>query len=220
MGGRTSPAVVWPSAVAERCIIALLAALCGVPGLSGGGDGSAPSGSTPRPRSTAHPSGLDDGGGANTATTIVDPDADTVEFMEFLMFDIQDTWDRYFEEAGQVYEPTTLVIFEDVVNTGCGQATSAVGPFYCPAPGDNKVYVDLDFYNELTRRFGAPGDFAQAYVIAHEVGHHIQSITGISDAVRSAQQRRTPATATSTRSARSSRPTAWPGCGPTRPTSG
>ena len=120
-------------------------------------------------------------------TTVVDPDADTVEFMQFLMFDIQDTWDGYFTDAGQNYQPTSLVIFEDVVDTGCGQATSAVGPFYCPAPGDNKVYIDLGFYNELSRRFGAPGDFAQAYVIAHEVGHHIQSITGISDAVRSAQ---------------------------------
>lgn len=117
----------------------------------------------------------------------VDPDADTVEFMEFLMFDIQDTWDEYFDQAGLSYQPTTLVIFEDVVQSGCGQATSQVGPFYCPAPNDMKVYVDLDFYDELARRFGAPGDFAQAYVIAHEVGHHIQAITGISDSVRQAQ---------------------------------
>ncbi len=118
---------------------------------------------------------------------IVDADADTKEFMEFLMFDIQDTWDVYFDQAGLAYQPTTLVIFDDVVSTGCGQATSAVGPFYCPAPNDQKVYVDFSFYTELSRRFGAPGDFAQAYVIAHEVGHHIQSITGISDQVRQAQ---------------------------------
>ena len=117
----------------------------------------------------------------------VDADADTVEFMEFLMFDIQDTWDEYFDQAGLNYQPTTLVIFEDVVDSGCGRATSQVGPFYCPAPNDMKVYVDLDFYDDLARRFGAPGDFAQAYVIAHEVGHHIQAITGISDGVRQAQ---------------------------------
>ncbi len=124
---------------------------------------------------------------AGPGTTVVDPDGDTKDFMQFLMFDIQDTWDLYFDEAGQNYQPTTLVIFEDAVSTGCGRATSAVGPFYCPAPGDNKVYIDFEFYDQLSRRFGAPGDFAQAYVIAHEIGHHIQSITGISDAVRSAQ---------------------------------
>jgi predicted metalloprotease len=129
-----------------------------------------------------------EGGQVESAgTEVVDPDADTKEFMKFLMFDIQDTWDGYFEQAGLTYQPTTLVIFDDVVSTGCGQATSAVGPFYCPAPNDQKVYVDFAFYDELTRRFGAPGDFAQAYVIAHEVGHHIQSITGISDQVRQAQ---------------------------------
>lgn len=117
----------------------------------------------------------------------VDPDADTVEFMKFLMFDIQDTWDAYFDQAGITYQPTSLVIFDDVVDTGCGRATSAVGPFYCPHPNDQQVYIDLGFYDELSRRFGAPGDFAQAYVVAHEVGHHIQSIVGISDQVRSAQ---------------------------------
>ena len=134
-------------------------------------------------------SGLGSGGAVAPVGSeqVVDPDADTVEFMQFLMVDIQDTWDEYFDQAGLAYQYTTLVIFEDQVSTGCGNATSAVGPFYCPAPGDNKVYVDLDFYTELSRRFGAPGDFAQAYVIAHEVGHHIQSITGISDGVRQAQ---------------------------------
>ncbi len=131
---------------------------------------------------------LDAGGTVDSSgSDVVDPDADTIEYMEFLMFDIQDTWAEYFDQAGTVYQETTLVIFEDVVDSGCGQATSAVGPFYCPAPNDRKVYVDLEFYDQLSSRFGAPGDFAQAYVIAHEVGHHIQSITGISDAVRQAQ---------------------------------
>jgi predicted metalloprotease len=120
-------------------------------------------------------------------TTIVDPDEDTVLLIQGLMFDIQETWDIYFEESNQTYQYTEIVLFDDVVNTGCGRATSSVGPFYCPAPGDNKVYIDLGFFDQLSTRFGAPGDFAQAYVIAHEIGHHIQSITGISDAVRTAQ---------------------------------
>jgi predicted metalloprotease len=105
------------------------------------------------------------------------------------MADIQDTWSEYFDRAGQNYTTTSLVLFTDSVRTGCGNATSAVGPFYCPAPGDNQVYLDLGFYDELATRFGAPGDFAQAYVIAHEVGHHIQSLTGISDGVTQARQR-------------------------------
>lgn len=132
-------------------------------------------------------SGLDAGAVDTGGIQVVDPDADTKEFMQFLMVDIQDTWAEYFDSAGINYEPTSLVIFDGVVSSGCGQATAAVGPFYCPAPNDRKVYVDFSFYDELSRRFGAPGDFAQAYVIAHEVGHHIQSITGISDAVRNAQ---------------------------------
>lgn len=103
------------------------------------------------------------------------------------MEDIQVVWDGYFTDAGLDYQFTSMVLFEDAVSTGCGNATSAVGPFYCPAPGDNKVYIDLLFYNELASRFGAPGDFAQAYVIAHEVGHRLQSVTGISDQVRQAQ---------------------------------
>ncbi len=126
--------------------------------------------------------------GAGTGSQIVDPESDSTDYMKFLMIDIQETWDEYFERAGINYQPTSLVIFDDVVATGCGQATSAVGPFYCPAPGDNKVYVDFAFFDELASpRFGASGDFAQAYVIAHEVGHHLQSILGISDAVRQAQ---------------------------------
>lgn len=125
----------------------------------------------------------------SSGSEVVDRNADTYEFMEFLMFDVQETWDEYFDQAGLTYEFTKLVVFEDSVRTGCGNATSAVGPFYCPAPGDNKVYIDFNFYEQLSRDFGAPGDFAQAYVIAHEIGHHIQSIAGISDEVRAAQQR-------------------------------
>ncbi|MDH4278202.1 MAG: zinc metallopeptidase [Acidimicrobiia bacterium] len=158
-------------------IVVVLGLLFGVDLSGGGGDlgidaGGLPSGSGPVS------SGLDE---------TVDPDADTKEYLEFLMFDIQDTWDVYFDQAGLAYQPTSLVLFDGAVSTGCGQANAAVGPFYCPAPGDNKVYIDLSFYDQLSTRFGAPGDFAQAYVIAHEVGHHIQSVVGISDQVRQAQ---------------------------------
>ena len=115
-----------------------------------------------------------------------DPDAELVDFMNFLIEDVQAAWEPIFEQAGRRYEPTTLVLFEQGTETGCGYGTEAVGPFYCPA--DRQVYVDLDFFRELSRRFGAPGDFAQAYVIAHEVGHHVQNVLGISDQVRQAQQ--------------------------------
>ncbi|MCL4137060.1 UNVERIFIED_CONTAM: hypothetical protein GTU68_045273 [Idotea baltica] len=132
-------------------------------------------------------SGFDGGSVSTGSGTASNIDDETEAFMSFLMFDIQETWDEYFTESGQLYQETTLVIFDGVVDTGCGRATAQVGPFYCPAPGDQQVYIDFEFYSDLSRRFGAPGDFAQAYVIAHEIGHHIQSITGISDAVRSAQ---------------------------------
>lgn len=130
-------------------------------------------------------------GGSGTTVALTDEEGNIQDedraYMGALMLDIQDTWAQLFEGSGQTYVETKMVLFNDVVDTGCGQATSAVGPFYCPAPGDNKVYIDLGFYDELATRFGAPGDFAQAYVIAHEVGHHVQSITGASDRVRQAQ---------------------------------
>ncbi len=126
--------------------------------------------------------------GASGDAPAVDPQAETREYVSALMADIQDTWAEYIERAGLNYTETKLVLFTDAVQTGCGNATAGVGPFYCPAPGDNKVYIDLSFYDELATRFQAPGDFAQAYVIAHEIGHHIQNLTGISDKVRQAQQ--------------------------------
>jgi predicted metalloprotease len=108
------------------------------------------------------------------------------EFVGFVVQNVQDSWAQLFSEAGQQYQPTVLVLFDGATTSGCGNASARTGPFYCPA--DAKVYLDLSFFRELQERFGAPGDFAQAYVIAHEVGHHVQNVLGISDEVRAEQQ--------------------------------
>jgi predicted metalloprotease len=115
-----------------------------------------------------------------------DPDAATVDFVSAVLDDIQVFWIDEFARADLVYEEADLVLFTDQTNSGCGPASSAVGPFYCPP--DQTAYLDIGFFEELRRRFGAPGDFAQAYVLAHELGHHVQNITGISDQVRRLQQ--------------------------------
>jgi hypothetical protein len=104
------------------------------------------------------------------------------EFVAVVLADTEDTWNQIL---GQQYRDPKLVLFSSDVQSACGFAQSAVGPFYCP--GDEKVYLDLDFFDELSRRFGAPGDFAQAYVIAHEVGHHVQTVLGIEEQVRQAR---------------------------------
>jgi len=109
------------------------------------------------------------------------------DFVKAVVGSTEDVWNKLFAENGQKYPAPAVIVFEKATTSGCGQASAASGPFYCPA--DKKVYFDLAFFDELAKRFGAPGDFAQAYVIAHEVGHHIQTITGISSQVRSAQQR-------------------------------
>ena len=106
-----------------------------------------------------------------------------VDFVDAVMRDAQQTWTNIL---GSRYEPTKVVLFRDQIDTACGFAQSATGPFYCP--GDRKVYLDLGFYDELQRRFGAPGDFAQAYVLAHELGHHVQRLTGTETQVRQQQQ--------------------------------
>lgn len=115
-----------------------------------------------------------------------DPDARLVEFMNFLVIDIQDSWRGTFEQAGRSFRAAEMVLYEGSTQTGCGPGTTDVGPFYCPL--DQRIYLDLDFFRELQGRFGAPGDFAQAYVIAHEFGHHIQKVLGIESDVRAAQQ--------------------------------
>jgi uncharacterized protein len=115
-----------------------------------------------------------------------DPDRDLADFATFVLDDVQATWQRQFQGAGERYTPADLVLFSQATNTGCGSASSEVGPFYCPR--DQVVYLDLGFFRELNRRFGAPGDFAQAYVIAHEMGHHVQNLLGVTDRVRQLQQ--------------------------------
>lgn len=110
------------------------------------------------------------------------------DFTSVVLADTEDTWNQIFrEEIGEPYQEPVLVLFSGAVRSACGNAQSAMGPFYCPA--DQKVYIDLSFYNDLKTRHQAPGDFAQAYVVAHEVGHHVQNILGISNQVRQLQSR-------------------------------
>lgn len=108
------------------------------------------------------------------------------ELVAVVLADTEDTWKAVFAAAGSQYREPTLVLFRDTTNTACGTGQSAMGPFYCSA--DEKIYIDLGFYDELQNRFNAPGDFAQAYVIAHEVGHHVQHLLGISGKVQKARQ--------------------------------
>lgn len=115
------------------------------------------------------------------------------DFVSVVLADTEDTWNPLFQQLGRNYQEPSLVLFSGSVSSACGTASSAVGPFYCPA--DKKVYIDLSFYNDLKNRHGAPGDFAQAYVIAHEVGHHVQTLLGISSQVRQAQSKASKAQA-------------------------
>lgn len=110
-----------------------------------------------------------------------------VEFVSVILADTEETWTTLFRQKGKIYQEPQLVLFRGAVKSACGMAQSAIGPFYCP--GDQKIYIDLDFYDQLKNRFKAPGDFAQAYVIAHEVGHHIQKLVGISEKVHAARNK-------------------------------
>jgi uncharacterized protein len=128
---------------------------------------------------------LGGGGSPGPATTVSQPDTardasekSLVQFVSFVLDDTQNTWTKILpEQTGRPYHHAKLVLFRDATQSGCGGAEAATGPFYCP--GDERVYIDLGFYDELKRRFGAPGQFAQAYVLAHEIGHHVQKILGI-----------------------------------------
>jgi uncharacterized protein len=132
---------------------------------------------------------LSGGGGSPAPTTqsrpINDPNEEReVQFVSFVLDDVQKTWAQSFAQQGRQYRHAKLVLYRDSLPSGCGMAQSATGPFYCPA--DQKVYLDLGFFEELKRRFGAPGEFAQAYVIAHELGHHVQNLLGIERRAESA----------------------------------
>ena len=124
-----------------------------------------------------------DGGQSQTA----DPNDPQYKFVSVVLKDTEDTWGELFAQAGRMYERPALVLFNDATQSACGVGQSEMGPFYCPA--DRKVYLDLSFFRELDERFGAPGDFARAYVVAHEVGHHIQTLTGISQRLQAARER-------------------------------
>jgi uncharacterized protein len=121
---------------------------------------------------------------APTAAEANDPQ---VDFVRAILGETEDVWGAYFTSMGKAYTPPKLVLFSGQVASACGFASSAAGPFYCP--GDQKVYIDLSFYRQLATEFGAPGDFARAYVIAHEVGHHVQNLLGITDSATRAEQR-------------------------------
>lgn len=148
------------------------------------------------------PTVLIDGGGppsTPTEQTRSGGDNQSRDFVAAVLGDTEQTWHALFRQAGRTYKEPHLVLFSGATQTACGFGQAAMGPFYCPA--DQRVYIDLSFFDDLRRRFGAPGDFAQAYVIAHEVGHHVQNLLGISDRVRQAQERgpRTAANAQSVR---------------------
>jgi hypothetical protein len=140
-------------------------------GLGGGGGGVLPSGGQ-QPTATAGQSTLS---------------PETKDFLLRVLGSTEQTWGQIFQKAGTRYQPTKLVVYTSGTQTACGFGQAAMGPFYCP--NDNSIYLDPDFFNELSRRFGAPGDFAQAYVIAHEVGHHVQDLQGTLNQAHTAQAR-------------------------------
>lgn len=130
-------------------------------------------------------------GGTNTgvgpAPSLTQEEQELGQFVSVVLADTEDTWNALFAEEGLDYREPTLVLFTDAVESDCGVADSSIGPFYCPI--DENIYIDLSFYRDLKNRFGAPGDFAQAYVIAHEVGHHVQNQLGTMEDVQAAQER-------------------------------
>jgi uncharacterized protein len=136
---------------------------------------------------------VSNGSVGTSATTVSQPDPardqqekPLVDFVTFVLDDAQNTWSQILPQQGVPYRHAKLVLYRDAYGSACGLAQSATGPFYCPE--DEKVYIDLGFYDELKQRFGAPGEFAEAYVLAHELGHHVQKLLGIEGKVRAAQQ--------------------------------
>ena len=158
-------------------VILVLSLLFGGNIFDGGGDAPAP---TP-PGQTTTQSG-------DVAVNESPAEKELVQFVSYVLDDAQRIWVEKTPALGAEYREAKLVLFRNAVRSGCGVAQSAMGPFYCPL--DEKLYIDLGFYDELRRRFGAPGDFAQAYVLAHEIGHHVQKVTGTAGRVREMQERR------------------------------
>jgi predicted metalloprotease len=133
--------------------------------------GSAPTASAPQ---QTHPQ------------SVPSPNDPMADFVSAILGDTEDVWSQWFQAQRGRYEQPKLILFRDTVQSACGFASAAVGPFYCP--GDQRVYLDLSFFQELSQRFGAPGDFARAYVIAHEIGHHVQNLTGLSEKIQAQRQ--------------------------------
>jgi predicted metalloprotease len=137
--------------------------------------------------------GVDPSTGTTTSRPTNPQQDELKQFSATVLASTEDVWSDIFRQQGRIYTKPTLVLFTDAVRSACGEAGAAVGPFYCP--GDQKLYLDLSFFNELQTRFRAPGDFAQAYVIAHEVGHHVQNLLGTMDKVDAARGRMSEAEA-------------------------
>jgi uncharacterized protein len=156
-------------------VIALVIYLVFIRG-GGGGGFDIPGGTDAFPQVPAT------GQGGDSVPKGPDPERKQLDFVSFVFTDVQGFWAEQFAAAGKPYENAKLIVYRSATDTGCGQGSSAIGPFYCPI--DRQVYLDLGFFDELNRRFQAPGDFAQAYVVAHEVGHHVQQQLGIDQAVR------------------------------------
>jgi predicted metalloprotease len=129
---------------------------------------------------------MPDQSGFSKSQQLSPKDQELADFVSVILADTETTWHAEFEKLGLTYQEPTLVLFRNTVNSACGFAQSAMGPFYCP--GDQKLYIDLAFYEDMKNKLGAPGDFAQAYVIAHEVGHHVQTLLGISAKVTATQR--------------------------------
>lgn len=166
----------------------------GLPGQGGGGTSGGlpkiemPDFSNPGAQQTGRPFNLPGGKTPSTQTSSPNAAEDEMKaFVSTVLGTTENVWDEYFATSGKRYSAPTLVLFRGSTRSGCGTGLAQMGPFYCPL--DQKVYIDLSFYEELKNKFRAPGDFAQAYVIAHEVGHHVQTILGIAEKVQRAKQR-------------------------------
>jgi len=161
-GGGIGAAHLTGGGLAVALVAVVVGRLLGVDisGLLGGSGAPPPPASHTRPQPRTGP----------------DPDKQLVEFVKFVMKDVQGTFETIFKAEAKPYRHAKLVLFTATIDTGCGRSSAAIGPFYCPP--DEHAYIDLSFYRELRERFGAPGDFAQAYVLAHEIGHHLQKLMG------------------------------------------